>query len=155
MYLHKIRKKAKSMHPSRVCWSSFHFQKIPSFYFKERSPKRKFGIQFVLIIFVRPPKWAKLVFPMVNAKIFYFYFFSVFAFKQTKKQFCFMCNLLKKKDFIGVVTILQLQYWELSLAELGNSLLGFELAAAWTFGCCSLQSATFKRLNKKIKIGRF
>ena len=83
-----------------------------------------------------------------------FFSFQFLLLNKLRNNFA-SCATFKKKDFIGVVTILQLQYWELSLAELGNSLLGFELAAAWTFGCCRLQSATFKQLNKKIKIGRF
>ena len=44
------------------------------------------------------------------------------------------------KILLGFFTTLQLQYWELSLADLGNSSLGLELVATGTF-CCWLVAA--------------
>ena len=94
---------------AHCCWSdiflAFHCQtvkklQIPSFYSKEQSPKRKFGIKFCLLFF-RPQKWAKLVFnfcPSWMKKKFCFS--SVLAFKQAKEQIFFQGQPLKMFFFI-------------------------------------------------------
>ena len=54
---------------------------------------------------------------------------------------CFHFDFFKDLS-LGFSQFLQLQYWEPSLAELGNSSLGLELVAAWTCCCYWMQSAS-------------
>ena len=52
-----------------------------SFYFKEQSPKRKFGGKVFFKFYFKSPKWAKL--------------YSLLALKQTKVQILFQAQPLK------------------------------------------------------------
>ena len=73
-----------------------------------------------------------------NQTVLTFEHFKLTQFPLLNKYYYFL-------DFIGVFTTLQLQYWELSLAKLGNYSLVFELVATGSFCCCCVQLAASSR----------
>ena len=68
--------------------------RIPSFYFKEQRPKRKFGIK-LFNIFLGPQSWQHQFCPWGRKFFFFLTLPSVFAFKQAEEQIQFQVQPLQ------------------------------------------------------------